>query len=95
MVGKGGFNAINKIKKIREKIKEELIYIPRGNIFQNFLRQIYWNLRIKSLGHKKDIPNNKKKVLQLAIKQIKEMAKNEGGVFVPQYDKEFFIGKIQ
>ncbi|WP_087037836.1 hypothetical protein [Thermococcus litoralis] len=78
-------NGVQKLKEIREIVKEELKHIPRGNEAQNMLRMIYWNVRLNSLGKKPKF-KNKEECLKYAIKVVQETYPE----FDPQYDKEFF-----
>ena len=41
-----------KLKQMREQVKEEMKHIPRGDLNQNALRQLYWVVRMSSLGKK-------------------------------------------
>ena len=43
---------IDKLGKMREIVQEELKHIPGDNPAQKRLRQIYWMLRMNSLGEK-------------------------------------------
>ena len=75
---------------MREQVKKEIDYIPRGSFYQNLLRQSYSSFRMASLGKKAQFPNDKNEVLKLAIKNITEYAKKEGINFKAEYDKNFF-----
>ena len=79
-----------KLIGIREQIKKEIEHIPRGNFYQNLLRQAYSSFRMASLGKKAQFPNDKNEILKLAIKNITEYAKKESINFKPEYDKSFF-----
>lgn len=77
-----------KLKKMRQKVLEELDHIPRGGDAQNELRLIYWNRRMRSLGRKAREKKTAKEVLMESIARIKE----EYPDFVPEYDENFFGG---
>ena len=81
-----------KLFNIREKAKDELNHIPynKRDIYQNMLRHHYFNLRMNSLGGKSQQPDDKNKILKLAIDMIKKWAKGQSVDFKPQYDKIFF-----
>ena len=79
-----------KLLEIREKVKEELEHIPKGSIYQNWIRQVYFNLRMHSLGKKSKYPDNKNEILKLAIKDALKFAKENKEILIPQYDKNFF-----
>jgi len=84
-------NIIKKLKGMREQVKEELNHIPRGNLNQNMLRQIYWSLRMHSLG-KKGAEKSKEEVLVEATKLVRK----DDPSFHPKFDKSFFkIKKIK
>ena len=76
--------------KMRNKVKEELEYIPTGDIKQNMLRQLYFTIRMNSLGKKAKYPDDKNEVLKIAIEHEKEYLKKEGETFKPEYDKNYF-----
>ena len=78
---------------MREKVKEELNHIYKGDLFQNMLRNYYFNLRMASLGKKADkekYPDNKDKILKMVINSVKKWAKSQNVDFNPQIDKKFF-----
>lgn len=83
-----------KLIEMREKVKEELEYIPRGNFYQNMLRQMYWTIRLISLGKKvkdkKEYPDDKNKILKSAIENIKQYTIKKGVEFKPNYDRNYF-----
>ena len=79
-----------KLIEMRKKVKEEVGKIPRGDLYQNFLRQYYATLRMSSLGEKGNYPDDKSKILELSIKAVKDMARKEGKKFNPRYDSKFF-----
>tara|TARA_Y100000310_G_C20422813_1_gene687486 strand:- start:3 stop:263 length:261 start_codon:yes stop_codon:yes gene_type:complete len=79
-----------KLIEMRNKVKEELEYIPTGDIKQNMLRQIYFTIRMNSLGKKAKYPNDKKRILRIAIEHEKEYLKKKGEIFKPNYDKNYF-----
>ena len=76
--------------EMRKQIKEEVEHIPRGDLNQNLLRQVYATIRLNSLGSKAKYPNNKNECLRISIENIKDYAKKQGQNFEPQYDKKFF-----
>lgn len=80
---------ISKLKKMRDDVKGELKHIPKGDFWQNQLRQVYWGVRMNSLGKKAQIKYTKEEALRESIGYVK---KNYSS-FIPQYDKIFF--KIQ
>ncbi len=80
---------IKTVTQMRQKVKHELSYIPRGIASQNFLRQVYSAIRLKSLGKKAETEKNSKEVLLEAIKIVKKDIHN----FKPKYDKKFFDKK--
>ena len=78
---------------MREKVKEELNHIYKGDLYQNMLRNYYFNLRMSSLGKKADkeeYPDNKNKILKMCIEAINKWAKEDNVNFKPQFDKGFF-----
>lgn len=82
-----------KLIEMREKVKEELNYIYRGDIYQNMLRNYYFNIRMASLGKKADkekYPDNKNKILKICIETVTKWAKKDNIDFKPKYDKMFF-----
>lgn len=85
--------AINKLFGMRERVKDELNCIYKGDIYQNMLRNYYFNLRMASLGKKADkekCPDDKNKILKLCIETVTKWAKSEGITFKPKFDKTFF-----
>ncbi|SNQ60659.1 hypothetical protein [Candidatus Methanoperedens nitratireducens] len=81
--------AKNKLKEMREQVKEEMEHIPRGNPLQNMLRLYYQPLRMNSLGKKSQIDATKEDILLQSIDAVKE----EHPEFTPQYNSKFFIMK--
>ena len=82
-----------KLIEMREKVKSELQYIYRGDIYQNMLRNYYYNLRMASLGkkaNKNKCPNDKNKILKLSIKAVNKWAKENNINFKPNFDSKFF-----
>jgi hypothetical protein len=75
-----------KLKAIREQVKEEMEHIPRGNSAQNELRMIYWPLRMNSLGKKAKAVETKEDILKRAIDEVKKTHHD----FKPQYNEQFF-----
>jgi len=74
-------------KSMRDKVKEEIKHIPRGNAAQNELRMYYWPMRMNSLGKKATGP--KKTKGQILIDAVNAVKKNYPD-FEPDYDKHFF-----
>lgn len=79
-----------KLIEMRKKVKEEIEHIPKGDIHQNLLRQIYSVLRMNSLGKKPKSSNNKDEILKLAIKEVTNYTKTKGIKFNSDYDKNYF-----
>jgi len=79
-----------KLIEMRKKVKEEVENIPRGDLYQNFLRQYYATLRMSSLGKKGKYPDNKNEILKISIKAVKDMTEKEGKIFNPKYESKFF-----
>ncbi len=79
-----------KLIGIREKVKKELEHIPKGDVYQNWIRQLYFNLRMSSLGKKSKYHDDKNEILKIAIKDALKFAKENKGYFIPKYDKNFF-----
>lgn len=78
---------------MREKVKYELNHIYKGDIYQNRLRNYYFNIRMASLGKKADkekYPDNKNKILKMCIEAVTKWAKSEGVDFKSQFDKNYF-----
>lgn len=76
--------------EMRNKVKEELEHISKGDLKQNMLRQVYFTIRMNSLGKKAKYPNDRNKILELAIENVKNYWKEQGENFNPQYDKKYF-----
>lgn len=75
---------------MREKVREELEHIQRGDFYQNMLRGEYQMMRMNSLGKNPKYPDNKNIVLKEIIKNVKEFAKGKGIDFKPQFDNNYF-----
>ena len=75
-----------KLKEMREQVKDEMDHIQRGDYAQNELRMIYWSLRMNSLGKKAKMKETKESILKRAI----EEATKDHLDFKPQYDHDFF-----
>jgi hypothetical protein len=82
------FEGAEKLKKMREKVADELEHIPRGSFEQNMFRGFFQSLRMNSLGRSPQY-SNLKEVLDACLKALSKSYPN----FDPQYDKEFFFGK--
>ena len=79
--------AKNKLKGMREKVKEELEHIPRGSFLQNEFRMCYQCLRMHSLGkHAKT-----ELTMDDVFKQAKDLVTKDNPEFRPNYDPEFFL----
>ncbi len=82
-----------KLFEMREKVKQELQHIYKGDIYQNMLRNYYYNLRMASLGKKaikNKYPNDKNKILRLSITAVNKWAKENNINFKPNFDDKFF-----
>lgn len=75
-----------KAKKLREQVKEELNHIPRGDLDQNLLRAMFWDLRSHSLGKNAKEEKTKEDVLIESTKLMKRDNKN----FCPRFNENFF-----
>lgn len=78
---------------MREKVKQELQHVYKGDIYQNMLRNYYYNLRMASLGKKADknkYPDDKNKILKLSIEAVSKWAKESNVNFKPNFGKNFF-----
>ncbi|MFX0200167.1 MAG: hypothetical protein ACFFCW_28945 [Candidatus Hodarchaeota archaeon] len=76
----------NNLKKMREKVKEELKHIPDWPEPQNELRLIYWDSRMHSLGKKAKSKQTAKEVLEGCISHLREHYPD----FQFKYDEDFF-----
>jgi hypothetical protein len=76
----------DRLKTMRQQVKEEMEHIPRGNLPQNELRQVYWGLRMNSLGKKAKEPETKEDVLKKSIENVRKEYRD----FEFQYDAEYF-----
>jgi len=76
----------DKLKKMREQVKEELNHIRRGSILQNIFRGSYQAFRMHSLGKHAKAKFTKEEVLSKSI----EMIKKDNPEFEPDYDKKYF-----
>jgi hypothetical protein len=77
---------IKTLNEMRKKVKEELNHIPRRDFDQNMLRQMYWGMRLQSLGKRADRETSKEEVLVKALR----LAKQDNPAFCPKYDDQFF-----
>ena len=77
---------INKLGKMRERVKLELERIPGDNPAQKELRMVYWMARMHSLGKKSHDNLSREDVLRESVKAVKEDFPD----FKPNYDKRFF-----
>ena len=67
-----------KLFEMREKVKDELNHIYKGDIYQNMLRNYYFNIRMASLGkkaYKEKYPDDKDKILEMCINSVRKWAK--------------------
>ncbi len=80
-----------KLKKMREQVKKELGYVPRGSIDQNMCRQAYSALRLHGLGEKgQGIPKEKSFI------DATHVIKKGSPDFCPTFEKGLFdIEKLQ
>lgn len=77
---------MKKLLELRAKVRGEMEHLPKGNISQNMLRQMYWCLRMNSLGKKAKVSESKRDVLKKVIRAVQK----EFPDLKPQYDKTFF-----
>jgi hypothetical protein len=75
----------SRLKEMRQIVKEELEYIPRGDAPQQELRMFYQMLRMHSLG-KKGKGESKEEVLKEAIASVRGYYP----YFKPRYDEKRF-----
>jgi hypothetical protein len=75
-----------KLKEMREQVKDEIDHIRRGDYVQNELRMIYWSLRMNSLGKKAKAKETKESILEIAVEEVMK----DHPDFKPQYDSDFF-----
>ncbi|MGI0012891.1 MAG: hypothetical protein ACREBU_05530 [Nitrososphaera sp.] len=80
--------SFGKLKEMREKVKEEMKHIPKGDEPQMEFRMIYWSLRMNSLGKKAGPAraSTKGDVLKKAAEHLTKYHPD----YKPYYDKEFF-----
>jgi hypothetical protein len=83
------FEAQDKLRRMRETVREELKRIPRGDIEQNLFRAMYQVGRMNSMGKKAENPDSKEAVMKSCLEFYKKKHPN----FEPRYDKQFFFGK--
>jgi len=76
----------NKLKKMQEKVNEELKHIPDWPDPQGELRMIYQTRRMHSLGKKAERKQTAKEVLEKCISDLKP--KHPDYKFI--YDEDFF-----
>ncbi len=74
-----------KLNKMKDKVKEELLHIPRGTYEQNQIRMYYWPLRLNSLKGGKE-RKTKREVLDECIAAVQK----NNSAFKAQYDPEYF-----
>ena len=77
---------LERLKKMRSIVLNELKYIPKGAFPQGELRAMYWMQRMHSLGKKVTEKRSAKDVIQSCIEYLKEDYPN----YIFQYDKNFF-----
>jgi len=80
---------VDRLKEMREKVKNEMLYIPRGDGPQMDFRMLYWKLRMQSLGKKAAGRETKADVIRKAERRLRE----EYPDCQPQYKKEYFSSK--
>ena len=80
---------VDRLKEMREKVKNEMLYIPRGDGPQMDFRMLYWKMRMQSLGKKAAGRETKADVIRKAEKRLRE----EYPDYQPQYNKEYFSSK--
>jgi len=79
-----------KLIEMRKQTKEELEHIEKGDLYQNMLRQVYFDMRMNSMGKSRKNPDDKNEILKISIKIVKEWAKKDKAEFKPEFDKRFF-----
>lgn len=79
------FEGAEKLRKMREKVADELEHIPRGSFEQNMLRGFYQSLRMNSLGKNPQYAS-REGVMKACIDAIKKSYPK----FEPDYDRKFF-----
>lgn len=77
---------IDKLGQMRETVINELKHIPGDNPAQKRLRQVYWMLRMNSLGKKSVGNQSKEDILRESIKTTRLSLPD----FKPNYDKTEF-----
>ena len=81
----------DKLKDMRNQVKEELSHIRRGDLPQNEMRMVYWLMRMNSLGKKRKGDQTKEDILKIAIADVKKTYPD----FEAQYDSFFFnVGSL-
>lgn len=80
------YTYMDKLKSMREQVKEELKHIYPGELPQNELRQAYWILRMHSLGKKAKGTETKSEVLKKSIESVRK----DHGDFKFRYDEDYF-----
>ena len=78
-----------KLRRMREKVLEELKHIPKGPLPQGELRAMYWMQRMHSLGKKVTNEQTTKQVLEKCLTYLKKDYPD----FEFKYNKEFFNQK--
>ena len=76
----------NKLKKMQEKVKEELKHIPDWPEPQGELRMIYQTRRMHSLSEKVKTKQTAKKILEDCISRLKDDYPD----FQFNFDEDFF-----
>lgn len=76
----------DKLKQMRQKVRNELKHISEGTVRDRELRKEYWKRRMHSLGKKADMPKTHKEVLEESISALREDYPD----FKFEYDKDFF-----
>ena len=78
-----------KLRRMREKVLDELKHIPKGALPEGELRAMYWMQRMHSLGKKVTNEQTTKQVLEKSLTYLKKDYPD----FEFKYNKEFFDQK--
>ena len=76
-----------KLRQMRQIVREELEHIPSWPEPQGELRMMYWARRMHSLGKKAKFGQNAKEVLEECITHL---GRDYGSNYKFEYDKIFF-----
>jgi len=80
---------VDRLHVMREKVKNEMLYIPRGDGPQMDFRMLYWKMRMHSLGKKAAGKEAKADVIRSAERRLQKQYPD----YRPQYNKEYFSSK--